>query len=71
MAQDKIEDFLEKCKHPQTAKEISEMLDISMRLVLLSLKQMLKYNEIKCIELPTSLANKFYKCKKRIRMYYK
>ena len=70
MVQEDIIKTLEKSNVPLSAGEVAEILKISCVHICRGLQQMLKYNEIQCIELNKDLAYKFYKCKRKMRLYY-
>jgi len=70
MVQEKIVEILEKSKVPLSLAEIAEIVNQTDQLVSKALSQMLKYQEIKCMELNKDLAMKFYKCKRRMRLFY-
>lgn len=70
MVQEEIIKVLEKSKVPLSADEIALEIKTSQVHICRGLQKMLKYNEIKCIELNKDLAYKFYKCKRKMRLYY-
>lgn len=70
MVQEEIIEVLEKSNVPLSAGEIASQLQISIIHISRGLKGMLKYNEIQCIELDKMVALKFYKCKRKMRLYY-
>lgn len=75
MGQSEIIQVLEKAKKPLSRKEIAialqeDALKIEAIKVSMLLKKMLKYSEIKCIEIDRSQAIKHYNCKRRMRLYY-
>jgi hypothetical protein len=70
MGQENIVKALEKSRVPLSANEIAKEIDDTIISVCRGLSQMLKYNEIKCIELNKDLSYKFYKCKRKMRLYY-
>ena len=70
MSQGEILDILKKEKKPLSAREIIEQLDINPKRVYVLIKILLKYEEIKCIEIPRDLAMKLYRSKRRMRLYY-
>lgn len=70
MVQAEIINLLEKSNVPLSADEIAKTLEVSCVHILRGLKKMLEYNEIECIELDKMIAYKFYKCKRKMRLYY-
>lgn len=70
MGQSEILDFLQKQKVPLSSKEISEQMGIRESTILDKLRNMIKYSEVNCMELNKDLSMKFYKCKRRMRLYY-
>lgn len=70
MSQGEVLDILKKEKRPISAKEIIEKLDLNEKRVYVLLGILLKYDEIKCIEIPRDLAMKMYRSKRRMRLYY-
>jgi len=63
-------DILQKADKPLSRTEIARQLSEGMEKVSLQIKKMLKYNEIKCIEINRIQALEFYGCKRRMRLYY-
>ena len=70
MSQGEILEVLKKEKKPLSAAEIINQLDINPKRVYVLIKILLKYEEIKCIEIPRDLAMKRYHSKRRMRLYY-
>ncbi len=77
MGQHEIIEFLETCKEPMSAKEIAEGIEDVLQKVSKRISQLLKFKEIKCIELSQQQALKRYekrgvkiKLKRRMRLYY-
>ena len=74
MSQQEVLEVLEKHRVPLSLKEICEILgDINFpneTKISATIKRMMDYDEIKVIELDRKLAMKFYKCKRRMRLYY-
>ncbi len=70
MSQGEILEVLKKEKKPLSAAEIINQLDINPKRVYVLIKILLKYEEIKCIEIPKDLAMKLYRSKRRMRLYY-
>lgn len=70
MGQQKVIDILEKAEKPLSRSEIAKLLDERNEKVSLWIKKMLRYNEIKCMEINRVQAKKHYNCKRRMRIYY-
>ena len=70
MSQSDVIEVLKKEKRPISAEEIIQKLDISGKRVYVLINTLLKYEEIKCIEIPRDLAMKMYNSKRRMRLYY-
>lgn len=70
MSQQEILTVLEKSKVPLTAREISEKLGKLEVHVCADLRSLLKFNEVKVMELNKELSMKFYKCKRRLRLFH-
>jgi len=63
-------DILKKADKPLSRTEIAELLGEQPTKISLLIKRMLKYGEVKCIEINRQQALKHYKCKRRMRIYY-
>ena len=70
MSQGDILEILKKERRPLAASEIIKQLDINAKRVYVLINILLKYDEIKCIEIPRDLAMKMYKSKRRMKLYY-
>lgn len=70
MGQAEVYQVLEDSKVPLSSKEISEVLNEPEDKVLKYLHVMVRYKEVDFIELNKDLAMKFYKCKRRMRLFY-
>lgn len=70
MVQEDIIKTLENSNVPLSADEIAQVMEESIIHICRGLKKMLHYNEIQCVELNKDLAYKFYKCKRKMRLYY-
>ena len=70
MGQAEVIEVLEKSKVPLSSKEIAIILKDTECKINYILNRLYKYNEIEIIELNKELAMKFYKCKRRMRLYY-
>jgi DNA-binding transcriptional regulator GbsR (MarR family) len=75
MGQQEVYAILEKANKPMSLQEIAQALGYNIiarqayKPVSLAIKVMLKYNEIKAIEIDRTQAKK-YGCKRRIRLYF-
>ena len=77
MGQDEIMTILKESNVPLSALEIANIMNTRFpdasadsSAINKKIKQMIKYNEVDVIILPKELALKFFKCKKRLRLYY-
>ena len=70
MGQQELIIVLEDSRHPLTLREISQLMQEDEVKICKTLKRMIKYDEVKCIELNRMLAAKFYNCKRKLRLYY-
>lgn len=70
MGQEEILSVLEKSRVPLSAEEIARELNNTIIKILGDIKKLLQYNEIQCIELNKDLAMKFYRCKRKMRLYH-
>ena len=71
MGQGEVMNVLEGFKKPVAISEIANLLpDLSKKRIHVIITCLLKFNEIKCIEIPRDLAMKMYKVKRRMRLYY-
>jgi len=70
MGQEDVINILEKADKPLSRKEIAILLGWAENKTMDIISQLLKYNEIKCQELNKDYALKFYKCKRKMRIYF-
>lgn len=70
ISQTEVIEILEKADKPLSRTEIAEQLMEDVVKISHCLKRMLKYDEIKCIEINRKQAMKLYGCKRRMRIYY-
>jgi Mn-dependent DtxR family transcriptional regulator len=70
MSQLEVIELLEKIKKPLSRGEIVKLLNITDTLVSHAINKLVKYNEIKTIEINANQAMKRYHCKRRMRLYY-
>ena len=70
MGQVEIIAILEKSKVPLSARELAEKLNQREKSIVLTISQLIKFNEVKVMELNKDLAMKFFNCKRRMRLYY-
>ena len=70
MGQQEVIEILEISNVPLAACEIAKLLNVEEFKVSKTLKCLIKFNEVKVFELPKNVAMKFYKCKRRLRLFY-
>ena len=70
MGQEEIIELLEEKREPLTGKEIAELLEEPINKIFKILGVLVERKEIKSIELDRRLSMKFYKCKRRMKLYY-
>lgn len=70
MGQSEVIKLLEKSKVPLSAKEIADAMKETEQKISRILCILLRYNEIESVELSTQLSMKFFKCCRRMRLYY-
>ena len=70
MAQEVIVNLLKKNKKPLSRSEIALQLNLDPIMVSHNIRKLLKYYEVKCIEINRFQAMKEYGCRRRIRLYY-
>ena len=77
MGQYEILEFLEKCSEPMSAKEIAEAIEDDYYKVCKRIRRLLKFKEIRCIELSQQQALRRYEkkgvvieLKRRMRLYF-
>lgn len=70
MAQQEIINILEKANKPLSRTEIAQELKMDKILISHSIMRLIKGREIKVMEIDRHQAQEFYKCKRRMRLYY-
>lgn len=70
MGQVEIYNLLSESKEPLSTSEIAKILDMDVLKVSTTIRALLKYNEIQAVELDKVASKKFYRSKKKIRLYY-
>ena len=72
MSQGEVLEVLKEQKEPISAKEIANKIDTNQKHVYVSLKCLIKYKEVKCIEITRDEAKKRYGngYNRRLRLYY-
>lgn len=70
MSQQDVLEILESSKVPLSVKEISDALNERQEKISFIVNRLLKYREVEFFELNKDLALKFYKTKRRMRLYY-
>jgi predicted transcriptional regulator len=70
MSQQDILDVLKKENKPLSRTEIAEILEINATSVSLRLNKLLKYNEVKIIEIKSIDAKKLYNSNRAMKLYY-
>lgn len=70
MSQIEIIEVLEKSNVPLSASEICEKLQQRQVKISALLKKLIKHGDVEYIELDRRLSMKFYKCKRKLRLYY-
>jgi len=70
MGQTEIAEQLKKEDHPLSVGEISILLDDNQKKVSRCIARMLKYHEIKYIEIDRIIAMEKYKCKHQMRLWF-
>lgn len=71
MGQEEVMNVLEKNIKPMAITDISgELPDLGKKRIHVILTRLLKFDEIKCIEIPRDLAMKMYHVKRRMKLYY-
>lgn len=68
--QSEIIALLEKQKEPLGRTEIAIILKSTPVKVSVAIRQLLKYKEVKCLEIDHYEAMKRFGCKRRVRLYY-
>ena len=71
MGQEEVMEVLEGLKRPVAISEIAEMLpELNKKRIHVILTCLMKFDEVKCIEIPRDLSMKMYHVKRRMRLYY-
>lgn len=70
MGQAEIIKVLEESERPLSCREVAKKLNDRFDKVIKGMKKLLEYEEVKCIELDRKLALKYFKSKRRLRLYY-
>lgn len=70
MSQADIIQVLEKERTVLSISEIADRLNIPTRFASMTVKQLLKYGEINYIEIDRRVALRFFKTKRRMKLYY-
>lgn len=70
MGQQEIIDTLEKSKVPLSAHEIANRLNERLDKISHIISMLEKYGEVQFFELNKSLAMKFFKSKRKLKLYY-
>jgi predicted Zn-ribbon and HTH transcriptional regulator len=70
MSQEEVIKVLKKSKEPLSRGDIAKCLNEDAVKISHILQKLLKYNDIKCIELDRYQAMAKYNCQRRIRVYY-
>ena len=68
--QEEIIEVLRNENKPLSGQEIAKKLGETKIKISMRIKQLIKFEEIRCIEIPRDLALKIYHCKRRMRLYY-
>lgn len=70
LGQQEVIQILENSRVPLSKKEIAERLKEREDKITHIINALLKSHEIQCQELDKNLAWKFYKCKRKMRLYF-
>ncbi len=70
IGQGEVLTYLEKQKEPMARGEIAKAMKVHPRIVSRDLRILLKYGEIKCIEINRFEAQKRFGCPRRMLLYY-
>lgn len=70
MSQSNIIELLEKESEPLSMGEIADMLKANYSKVVKDINKMIKYKEIKYLEIDRLEAMKKYHCRRRMRLYF-
>lgn len=70
MGSQEVIDVLERFAKPMSRGEIAKVSGINEIRVSHIIKRLIKYDEVKIIEIDRHQAMKLYRCKRRLRLYY-
>lgn len=70
MGQSEVLEILGNSKLPLSVKEISTQMGIREQTIAVTIKILEKHKEVEYIEINKDLAMKFFKCKRRMKLYY-
>ena len=70
MGQQEIIEYLKSSKYPMTRKEIAKGLNIDECKVSKIIERLVSFDEVSVIELHRLVAMKFYKVKRKLRLFY-
>lgn len=70
MGQEEVIDYLKKCKEPKTRSEIAEELSENPNKISVILAKLMKWEEVKCIEINHEEAREKYGAFRRMNLYY-
>ena len=70
MSQEEVYNTLKESGEPLSAKEIAGLIKRDMRIVFTAINVLVKYKEIKVVEISRQEAMKRFSCKRRMRLYY-
>lgn len=68
--QEEILELLKEQRRPLSRGEIAELLNENVKKISMRIAQLIKFNEVKTLEIPRDLAFKMYHCRRRMRVYY-
>lgn len=70
MGQAEVFDVLKNSNVPLSSREIASILNTEEFKVTKILNVLIRFNEVETMDLNKELSMKFYKCKRRMRLYY-
>ena len=70
MSQEEVIDLLERIKKPLSRGEIASKLNQDLSQVSHALMRLVKFHEVKIIEINSEQSLELYHCKRRMRLYY-
>ena len=68
--QQEVIEVLEKAKKPMSRTQIAKELEKDLVIVSHAISKLIKFREIKCIEIDRNQAMEMFHCKRRMRLYY-